>query len=181
VPQLDARAVANLILREAWKAGERLSHLKLQKLLFLCHAFLLTEKNKDLIRGEFIAWKLGPVHRDVYDAFKSYGKEDIDEFARGVNLLTGKKSDLPEITDKDVRDVVVKVVTFYGSWSAGKLVQLTHAKDGPWHQVVASASSQANVGLRISNDVIQKNYKYLWFGAKRDLQEKEDEDSPLVA
>ena len=180
--KIDARSVANLILREAWNRGFRISNLKLQKLVFLCHAFLLVEKNKDLIRGQFVAWKFGPVHPDVYDAFKNFGGNNIDRPAEKVNPVTEEKSEIKGTKDRDVCDIVSKVVSFYGEWTASQLVNLTHAEGGPWDVVVKAAAQNANVGLRINNEVISERFKFLWFGAKRDLGDEEpDEEEPLVA
>jgi hypothetical protein len=75
-----------------------------------------------------------------------------------------------------------KVVAFYGSWTAAQLVTLTHAENGPWDVVVKAAVNNANVGLRISNEIVEQRFKYLWFGAKRELVDEEPyEDQPLVA
>src|SRR5882757_6997431 len=77
----DPRAVANLLLKEARSRGHHISNLKLQKLLFLCHAFYLVETGRPLVRGSFEAWQYGPVHREAYDAFKVYGAKPITEDA----------------------------------------------------------------------------------------------------
>jgi uncharacterized phage-associated protein len=180
--KLDARALANLVLSEAWSRSIQISNLKLQKLVFLCHAFLLVEKNRDMIRGDFVAWKYGPVHHDVYDAFKSFRDQPIDRLAKRVNPVTEREAEIATIQDQDVRDVVGKVVSFYGAWSAVELVNLTHAENGPWDVVVKAAKKNANVGLRIGSEVIEQRFKFLWFGAKRSLHNEEPyEDQPLVA
>ncbi len=180
--KLDARAVANLILSESWKRGLEISNLKLQKLVFLCHAFLLVEKNRDLVRGNFVAWKYGPVHLDVYDAFKHFRERPIDQLAVKVNPVTEQQVQIASVEDQDVRDVTSKVVAFYGSWTAAQLVTLTHAENGPWDVVVKAAVSNANIGLRISKEIIEQRFKYLWFGAKREVMDEEPyEDQPLVA
>jgi uncharacterized phage-associated protein len=180
--KFDARAIANLILRESWDRGLAISNLKLQKLIFLCHAFLLVEKNKDVMKGDFVAWKFGPVHPDVYDAFKSFRDKPIDRPAVKVNPVTEEQTEIAPVVDIDVRDVTSKVVAFYGSWTPAQLVTLTHAENGPWDVVVKAAVNNANVGLRISSKVIEQRFKYLWFGAKRELDSEEPyEDQPLVA
>jgi uncharacterized phage-associated protein len=178
----DARGIANLILKESWGRGAQISNLKLQKLIFLCHAFLLVEKDRDLIEGHFVAWKFGPVHPDVYDAFKAFRANPIDRLAVRVNPVSEQEVTIPPIEDQDIRDVVARVVSFYSSWTASQLVTLTHAENGPWDVVVKTASTNANVGLRISSEIIEQRFKYLWFGAKRDLDDEEPyEDQPLVA
>jgi uncharacterized phage-associated protein len=178
----DPRAIANLLLKEARARDLRISNLTLQKLLFLCHAFHLVEAGRPLVRGNFVAWQYGPVHREAYDAFKRFGSKPITEDADKFNPVTGARTPLELPADRVVIDVVRKVMQFYGDWSPSKLVQLTHAENGPWHHVVNAAETSANMALKISDDVIQQRFKYLWFGPKPQLQDVEpNEDAPLVA
>jgi uncharacterized phage-associated protein len=178
----DPRAVANLLLKEAWGRKHRLSNLKLQKLLFLCHAFYLVEFGRPLVRGRFEAWQFGPVHREAYDAFKRFGSSAITEQADKFNPVTGARKALPLPDDRAISDVVAKVIQFYGDWTPGQLVELTHAKNGPWDHVVSAATTSANIALKIADDVIVERFKYLWFGQKPSYKDKEPyEDTPLVA
>jgi uncharacterized phage-associated protein len=178
----DARAVANLVLREAWERGLEISNLKLQKLLFLCHAFFLVEKGKGLVRGNFVAWRFGPVQKEAYEAFQNFGADPIKAEAVRVNPVNGERSKVAAPVDREVVDLVRKIVQFYGSWSASELVELTHAKNGPWDFVVTSAAKNANMGLRISDEIIAQRFKYHWFGEKRNLSgEEPNDDRPIVA
>jgi uncharacterized phage-associated protein len=178
----DPRAIANLLLEDAAARGLSMSNLKLQKLLFLCHAFYLVETGQALLRGSFEAWRYGPVHREAYDAFKRFADRPITEAGTKFDPVTGTRSPVNRPTDRNISDVVKKVVHFYGNKTPRELVELTHAKDGPWDYVVAAAANRANVGLKISDDIIVKRFKYLWFGRQPKLQDIEpNEDTPLVA
>jgi uncharacterized phage-associated protein len=180
--EFDARAVANLVLRESWTRGMEITNLKLQKLLFLCHAFFLVENGKRLTRGHFLAWRFGPVHREVYEAFQSFGKDPIRVEAVHTNPVTGEKTQLVTPNNREVVDLVHKIVNFYGPWNASELVKLTHARNGPWHHVVSAAAKSANMGLKISDDIIVRHFKFHWFGEKNSLLDEEpNDDSPLVA
>jgi uncharacterized phage-associated protein len=178
----DPRAVANLLLKEARSRGQRVSNLKLQKLLFLCHAFYLVDTGRPLVRGSFEAWQYGPVHREAYDAFKSFGAEPITEDANKFDPVTGSRNPIPVPADRTVLDVIERVVRFYGDQTPGELVELTHAKNGPWDHVVSAAKTTANMALKISDGVIAERFKYLWFGKQPTYKDREpDEDVPLVA
>jgi uncharacterized phage-associated protein len=177
----DPRAVANLLLREARGRGHYVSNLKLQKLLFLCHAFYLVDTGRPLVRGSFEAWQYGPVHREAYDAFKQFGANSITAHADKFDPVTGARMPLALPTDRSILDVVHKVVEFYGAKSPGELVKLTHAQGGPWDQVVRAAATSANIGLKISDEIIVKRFKYLWFGRQPKLEVEPYEDAPLVA
>lgn len=178
----DPRAIANLLLKEARLRGIKLSNLKLQKLLFLCHAFHLVETGRPLVRGSFEAWQYGPVHREAYEAFKRFGPKAITEEADKFDPVTGTRNPIPVSYDRDALDVIQKVIQFYGPKSAGELVELTHSKNGPWDYVVNEAKSSANLGLKISDATITERFKFLWFGSKPSLKDQEpNEDQPLVA
>jgi uncharacterized phage-associated protein len=179
---VDPRAVANLLLKEARGRGQHVSNLKLQKLLFLCHALYLVHTGRPLVRGSFEAWQYGPVHREVYDAFKNSRAEPITEDALRFDPVTGMRQPIALPADRALLDVVQKVVQFYGDRSPGELVNITHAKDGPWDHVVSTAKTHANMALKISDEVIAERFKYLWFGKQPNFLDKEpDEDAPLVA
>lgn len=178
----DPRAIANLLLNEARLRGYRVTNLKLQKLLFLCHAFYLVDTGKALVRGAFEAWQYGPVHREAYDAFKRFGAKPITENAERFDPLTGNRRPIALPANRAVLDVVQRVVQFYGDKSPGELVELTHAKNGPWDFVASAATTSANIALKISDGIIAERFKYLWFGDKPNYKDREpDEDTPLVA
>jgi len=178
----DARAIANLLLREAQAQQITLTNLKLQKLLFLCHAFYLVQTGKALVKGNFVAWQYGPVHREAYDAFKRFAAKPITEEADKLDPVTGMRKSIPAPDDRTILEVVQKIVQFYGPKSAGELVELTHAKGGPWDFVVQQAKSNANLGMTIADDVIVKRFRFLWFGSKPNLKDQDlNEDQPLVA
>ena len=60
------------------------------------------------------------------------------------------------------------------------LANITHAKEGPWDHVVSAAETNANVALKISDEVIAERFKYLSFGKQPNLKDEEpDEDASL--
>jgi uncharacterized phage-associated protein len=102
------------------------------------------------------------VSRETYEAFKSFGSGPITEPAKTRNPATGRESEISAPQDIEVKDLVARVLTHYGCWEFGRLVDLTHAKNGPWDFVVSSAKNNVNLGLRISDQVIRERYKFLW-------------------
>lgn len=178
---IDSRAIANSVLIEAWKRGNSVSNLKLQKLLFLCHAFYLVKnRGANLIRGSFEAWQYGPVHRVAYDAFRKHGDRPINEGVESINPITREKTKIPLPQNFMVMDVINDIVKSYGSWEPVKLVELTHRENSPWDYVVKSASNKANMGLKIRNDIIMERFKYLWFGVNGDLKGKKPHDEKTL-
>ena len=48
----------------------------------------------------------------------------------------------------------------YAGMTAGRLVEVSHAKDAPWQFIVDKAKTETILGLRIPNDVILSRFKY---------------------
>ena len=156
----DPRALANLMLDEADRTGIVLTNLALQKLLYFAHGIFLNETKRPLVKGYFEAWQYGPVHPMIYKAFRSSGAEPIRIRAEGQDALTGARRQIVEPTDPMVRRLVQQVLNSYGKLSAGRLVDLSHAKQSPWHYVVDKGRTSVAFGLRITDDLIIERFKF---------------------
>jgi uncharacterized phage-associated protein len=156
----DARAIGNLILDEAERNGFRLSNLSLQKLLYFCHGSYLLRKGAPLVKGYFEAWQYGPVHPVAYESFRSAGDKPIEFRAKSLNPLTRQYEDIRRVDDLDCRLIVSTVVNAYGGLSAGRLVDLSHAKNAPWSYVVENSKLRPMLGLRISDNVIRERFRF---------------------
>lgn len=83
-----SRDLANWIL---YLSKKRLSHLELQKILFLIDHHYKKEFNKSIFVDTYIVkGNLGPIYEDVYHIYKTYGSNNID---------IPKPEDLEEIDD----------------------------------------------------------------------------------
>ena len=124
--------------------GERegISNLKLQKVLYLAQAYYLSKLNKPLFSDSIEAWKYGPVVPGVYHLYKSNKNTPIID-----------TKDRSKLSPKD-KNVLDRIWDSFGGYSAGKLVDITHA-DTPWKNAF---SSQSRV---ISNNAIRNYYKPL--------------------
>ena len=56
-------------------SDKKLTHIKIQKILYLSHMLFIGKYGIDspLIKNNFLAWKYGPVAREVYEYLKRYG------------------------------------------------------------------------------------------------------------
>ncbi|MGE8134858.1 type VI toxin-antitoxin system SocA family antitoxin [Novosphingobium subterraneum] len=156
----DPRGIANLLLDEADRIGIGVTNLALQKLLYFAHGFFLNEAQKPLVKGYFEAWQFGPVHPTAYQAFKRAGADPIIFRAQGQDPLTGLPTEISTPETPVVRRLVQQVLNSYGRLSPGRLVDLSHAKNSPWHFVVDKARTEVAFGLRIPDDVILDRFKY---------------------
>lgn len=177
----DPRAIANLIIANCKSAERPVTNLALQKLLYFAHGLYLLRNRKPLVQGYFEAWQHGPVHPAAYAAFKNWGSRPINEFAQRKDIRTGvfHKIEVPD--DREALRIIAMTVDSYGSYTAGQLVRLSHAKNGPWDVVLQRSASQKLIGLRISNDLIADRFRFHKASAcnLEDVIEP-DEDTPLT-
>jgi len=119
---LSCHDVANYFLAQADdEAGDLISNLKLQKLVYYAQGFHLALYDKPLFSESIEAWNHGPVVPALYRAFKQYGAQALP-----------RPSDLDfSIYDERVRELLDEVYTVYGQFSAWKLRNMTH-EEPPW-------------------------------------------------
>lgn len=156
----DPRIIANAIIARAATEQHPVTHIGLQKLLYFAHGLFLLRHRRPLVSGYFEAWTFGPVHPAVYAAFKASGSDPILYKAQRKELRTGELLDLPELNDDAARRVINQTLGAYGDLTAGQLVRLSHARDGPWDVVSKAAKSQSTIGLRISNELISERFQF---------------------
>ena len=110
-------------------AGDLVSNLKLQKLMYYAQGFSLALFEQPLFVEEIHAWQHGPVVPALYHQFKEYGSGAIstpDEF--DPDSLSVKQQELLD----EVYDV-------YGQFSAWKLRNMTH-DEPPWQEAMGTGS-----------------------------------------
>jgi uncharacterized phage-associated protein len=156
----DPRSICNLILDEADRANRPITNLALQKLLYFVHGLHLVETKNPLVTGFFEAWQFGPVHPIAYRAFKGAAAKPIVSRASIQDPFTRAILPLPECTDCDIKSRVSRIIAMYAGMTAGRLVEISHAKGAPWQFIVDKARTETILGLRITNDVIIGRFKY---------------------
>lgn len=123
----NVHTICDYIILMCSTAGEQLSLLKLQKLLYYVQAWHLAFYGKPLFEGQFQAWVHGPVNRTIYDRFAGtkalYSlvvKEDITpDFNPDVELTQEAKLHIDSILEA------------YADLTGSQLEALTHNED-PW-------------------------------------------------
>jgi uncharacterized phage-associated protein len=129
-------AIANEFLR---KSGEgKLTHMQLQKLVYLAHGWNLAINGSPLIEEDIEAWEFGPVIRRLYDALKRHGSKPIPRC-----IHWGDDTPFPADDDGEAqatllgkeRALIDKVWTTYGKYPAYQLSALTHVKGSPWAKI----------------------------------------------
>lgn len=124
--------------------GEGISNLKLQKIIYFAQAAHLALENKPLFDDEIEAWNYGPVVESVYRQFKSHQRTPIPQPSNDNYLH------IPS----NIIAFLSEVWELFGKYSAGKLVEMTHAHD-PWK----STYDAAKRNLVIPKETIKNYYK----------------------
>jgi uncharacterized phage-associated protein len=128
------------------EAGEVVTHLKLQKLLYFAQAYYLANYNKALFQEDFQAWTHGPVIPEVWHKFKKHGFDSLPEQTRA-----------PAIKDNKIAGYMAAVLDRYGSIGAKRLEKITH-EHAPWKDARGDLPEEASCSNIISKKTMRDFY-----------------------
>ena len=118
----DCFKTAEYFLRlQTEDAGDAISNMKLQKLLYYAQGFALAILGEPLFNDDFEKWTYGPVLPAVYNKYKEFGSGAIPR-PEGASLQ--------DYTD-DERKLLDEVYYTFGQYSAWALSEMSHATK-PW-------------------------------------------------
>lgn len=136
------------------------THLKLEKLVYLCYADYLCEKGEKLFEDKIYAYKLGPVIKTVY---KKYKKSIITLYEDNKTKENAMDKKLPirsriMVAENGIQKIlsIDKSIEKYGHLTAHQLVDITHKDSSPWSNAGACSSRNEE----ISDELILKYHKY---------------------
>ena len=113
--------VAKYIIDKCYREGKTVTNLHLQKILYFVQGEYYKKTKKFLIDDNFLAWKYGPVLKDVYEEYSWYYSSRIYE---------SHSIDIPQ----EVKDIIDPVIEEKRNKTAGALVNETHKPGGAWDQ-----------------------------------------------
>jgi uncharacterized phage-associated protein len=119
----SAQVVADFFLANVdEEAGDNISNLKLQKLLYYAQGFhVAMHGGEPLFTEPVLAWDHGPVVEPIYHQYKWYRWQGIDR-PRNFDI-----NDYPP----EVRELLGTIYRVYGQFSATRLEHITH-NEPPW-------------------------------------------------
>lgn len=137
----SALSVANYFVDKSLNGAKDLKPLKLMKLVYIAHGYMLALYNESALNPRFDkveAWKYGPVIPSVYHSFKIYGNQPItkktevfsNEIENDGNITIELST--PELEDEKARKTCDFVWKNYNHYSDSALVDLLHKKGSPW-------------------------------------------------
>lgn len=125
------------------EAGELISNLKLQKLVYYAQALYLEKHNKPLFEAEIEAWAYGYVIPELYQEFKRYGS----------NALPTPQNFDYSLYSNEAQEILDKVYLDYGQYSAWRLSQITH-EEPLWQEYKAGKN-----GCVVPKEEIRKYFQ----------------------
>ena len=131
----DSIALANYFIERSQSEGEDITVLKLIKLVYIAHGYLLALMEKSYLNARYDrveAWKFGPVIPTVYHTFKYKANNPITEKGYVCILENNEPKFVVPIVDPSANAVLDFVWKRYGKMSSSDLVSLLHEKGTPW-------------------------------------------------
>ncbi len=146
----SAIAVANAFIELGIKNNNPLTHLQIQKLVYITQGFNLAITDEPLFNQDIAAWPHGPVIPVLYKKLKKFGRSSVtDKITLRVDDREVEKS---SFTYRLIETVYDK----YKNFSGGQLSSMTHKVNTPWaiawHRLKFSP---------LEHDVIKEYYKEL--------------------
>ncbi|KIS05352.1 Panacea domain-containing protein [Streptococcus equi] len=160
VLQSDSK-ISAIDVAKFFLAMRPLSHLQLQKLVYLAYKTYLLAYGESLFDEKIVAFQYGPVVEEVYHSFKKYGSEviDIDDHTeyilKDIHLPQALGRMLLVEDAKKIVPVLLDIVKQYGDLTGGELVKLTHSEKGPWQTVF-----RPQLNCEITDEVILAQGRY---------------------
>ncbi len=145
--------VANALIEIAGEEGKKITPLQLQKLTYIAHGWNLAIYDEPLLNESVRAWKYGPVIPSLYQEFKRFGDNPIDEAAQV--LIDDILFPAPLPTDSDTNALLKKIWEVYGGLTAYQLSNLTHQSGTPWDKVSRKGT---HINKEIPDNVIRNHY-----------------------
>jgi uncharacterized phage-associated protein len=153
----DPRELANYVLRVADEIGCKTTNLALNKIIYFLHGVYLSRTNRPLVEAKIEAWEYGPVFREVYQNFKKFGDGPILTNALFRDYSNGEVREYSSELDPDDDALLRSFAEAYLRIRAGKLVDMSHVEDGPWHAAWYH-EGRVNPGMEITNEAIRTHF-----------------------
>ncbi|PKE22794.1 MULTISPECIES: Panacea domain-containing protein [Staphylococcaceae] len=137
--ELTANDIAKFILSRY----NTITHLKLQKLIYLCYEDFMRKTGVPLFKDEIYAFPLGPVIMNVYNKYTGGQKEYIeleeDDSVFLGSIMTNTRPSFSKILFSEVGIAALESITETLAENirvpAYDLVEKTHQKGSPWRKI----------------------------------------------
>lgn len=131
---------------------EEITPLALQKILYYVQGIFMVNYGIPLFEEECQAWRHGPVYKKVYDMFKGFKYNPIDD-KRFIIFR-----DKCQMLSNEERDVIDMVINSFGMYSGKTLERITH-KEAPWADAYDGDNICGYTNATISKDAIKEYFE----------------------
>lgn len=159
---LTPEVIADFFLAFANSAGDKISNLKLQKLVYYAEAWHLANFKKALFAENFQAWIHGPVLPSIYKKYKKYGCNPITNFKKTLDDIRKEG-----VISKQLFEFLEEVARVYMSYEAFQLETATH-NEKPWQEARGVLALDARCSQSISKTTMTHFYKNLLHESRKD-------------
>lgn len=150
--QYQAADVAACIIETAMSAGNPVSNLQLQKLLFFCQCDHLRKQGYPLFPDEIVAWQYGPVVKDVYSTYSYRGASPIRRAIRSISM--GVRTPFTQLEGTALR-IVENMTRKWLHRDPWDLVRESHRPGGAWDIVYNRGGEGMGYDDVISTDLMR--------------------------
>lgn len=133
-----------LTISYIFRTAEEVTPLALQKMLYFIQGIYMVLFGVELFSEDCEAWAHGPVFREVYDVFKNFKYNPIDDTR--FSMFQNRFSELSD----NVKQAINLVVESFGMYSGKTLERITHG-EAPWKDARVNCLPD-----ELSNEVISK-------------------------
>lgn len=151
-PLFDISEKMLLTISYIFKKAEEVTPLALQKMLYYIQGIYMVSFDKELFWEDCEAWAHGPVFRDVYEVFKDFQYNPIDDIR--FSMFQNRFDELSE----DEKKVIDLVVESFGMYSGKTLEKITHS-ESPWIEARENYLPNEPSNEIITKEQIQKYFR----------------------
>ena len=130
--------------------AEEITPLALQKMLYYIQGVYMQLFHKELFTEDCVAWVHGPVYKDVYEVFRNFKYNPIED--NRFSLLQNRFRKL----SREEKIAIELVVDSFGMYSGKALEEITHT-EAPWKEARTYCLPQKRSNVVISKESI-RNY-----------------------
>lgn len=140
------------VIAYVFKSLEEVTPLMLQKLLYIIQGVFMALYNRPIFTEECEAWMHGPVYPEVYELFRDFKYNPIDDARFAV--LEGTADALTE----EERRVIDLVANTFGIYGGKVLEKITHNEE-PWKTARKGYADNVSSNELISKESIKAYYE----------------------
>jgi uncharacterized phage-associated protein len=149
----SVRGIANWVLDYADELGVTHTNMGVNKLVFFAVEAFLLKRRKLLTNAKIEAWEHGPVFRELYQSFKSFGNGPILSRAKAFSVEKNEFEEVSVQLEHDEKEFLRAELAPLMHMSAAALRDISHKPESAWHKVWWY-KGHANPGMEISPSLL---------------------------